>query len=84
MTATKKLKAQMQLKGFSQTTCAEKLGISYQAFNNKLLNKVEFKASEIIALCSLLDIREQEIKSYFFCEWYSQNGYKTIKKDATT
>ena len=68
MTATNKLKAQMQLKGYSQTDCAEHLGISYQAFNNKLLNKTEFKASEILALCAFLGIKKSEINSYFFCE----------------
>ena len=54
----------MAEKGFSQILLAEKLGISYQAFNNKLHNKSEFKASEIQMLCDLLCLENKD--AYFF------------------
>lgn len=73
MTATNLIKAKMVENGFSQTYCAEYIGISYQSFNNKLHNKTEFKASEIEKLCDLLDIKNKEI--YFF----ASNIAKTAK-----
>ncbi|MBR3552511.1 MAG: DUF739 family protein [Clostridia bacterium] len=63
-TNTNLLKGKMAEKGFSQILLAEKLGISYQAFNNKLHNKSEFKASEIQMLCDLLCLENKD--AYFF------------------
>lgn len=74
MTATKRLKAQMQLKGYTQTDCAKILGISYQAYNNKLNNKSQFKVDEIVALCKFLGIPKSKLNDYFFCTAISQNG----------
>lgn len=65
MTATKKLRSLMVAKGLIQSDVAAKLGISPQSFSYKLNNKVEFKASEIEALCILLDITNKD--EYFFC-----------------
>ncbi len=71
MTNTLKLKAKLAEYGLSQTTIAEMIGISYQAFNNKLNNRMlsngkraEFKVSEIEPLCKLLNIKDKD--SYFF------------------
>lgn len=72
MTNTKKLKARLVEKGMSQTEAAKAIGISYQSFNNKLRNALEFKASEIEKLCDILDISDKD--AYFFCNHISQNG----------
>ena len=72
MTATNKLKSKLIECGFTQTTIARMLNISYQAFNNKLNNKLDFKASEIDALCEILGIEDKD--AYFFCGSNSQNG----------
>ncbi len=72
MTSTNLLKAKMAEKGYNQSQIAELLGITYQSFNRKLNNKVEFKASEINKLCEILDITA--INAYFFCNSNSQNG----------
>lgn len=72
MTNTKKLKARLVEKGMSQTDAANAIGISYQSFNSKLRNAIEFKASEIEKLCDILDISDKD--AYFFCNQISQNG----------
>jgi transcriptional regulator with XRE-family HTH domain len=65
MTNTKEIRSLMAKKGLTQCDVAKALGISYQSFSYKLNNRVEFKASEIEALCVLLDIENKD--EYFFC-----------------
>lgn len=72
MTATNKLKAKLSEYRLTNEKIADKLGISAQSFSYKLNNKVEFKASEINALCKILNITDKD--DYFFCEVISQNG----------
>lgn len=72
MTATNKLKAKLSEFNLTQSEIADKLGISMQSFSYKLNNKVEFKASEIKTLCSILKITDKD--AYFFCDAISQNG----------
>lgn len=45
---------------------ASLLGISLQALYNKLNNKVEFKASEIINACRILKLKDTERDKIFF------------------
>lgn len=42
--------------GYTNKDCAEKLGISYQGFLNKLNNVSEFKYSEIVSLAEMLSL----------------------------
>lgn len=72
MTATNKLKAKLSEYNLTQSEIADMLKISMQSFSYKLNNKVEFKASEIKALCGILDITDKD--AYFFCDDISQNG----------
>lgn len=65
MTDTNELRSLIVKNGYTQTSIAEKIGISYQSFSYKLNNKVEFKVSEIKALCSILGITDKD--KYFFC-----------------
>lgn len=64
MTATNELRSLIAKKGYTQGYVASKLGISPQSFSYKINNKVEFKASEIEALCVLLCISDKD--SIFF------------------
>lgn len=72
MTATNLLKAKIKECGFTQAKVADLLGLSYQSFSYKLNNRVDFKASEIETLCTVLNIHNKD--SYFFCSLISQNG----------
>lgn len=65
MTATNELRALFVQKGYTQSVIAEKIGISRQSMSCKMNNKVEFKVSEIEALCNILGITDKN--KYFFC-----------------
>ena len=58
MTNTNLLAAAIKAKGLTQRDVADVLNISSSAFSFKMNNKTEFKASEIKAICILLDICE--------------------------
>ena len=64
LTATNLLKAKLLEMGYRQGDIAEILKISPQSFSYKLNNKIEFKASEIETLCSVLKIENKD--AYFF------------------
>lgn len=66
MTNTELLRRKMEESGYKFRYIAEKAGLSYQGFLNKLENKREFKASEIHAICELLGITESERSLIFF------------------
>lgn len=66
MTNKNLLLAKLAEKGIRREEAAEKLGISLNAFNMKLNNETEFKASEIQALSRMLGVSRQKDK-YFFC-----------------
>lgn len=72
MTNTNEIRSLIAKFGLTQADVAKALGISCQSFSYKLNNKVEFKASEIEALCDLLSIGDKDF--YFFCSAISQNG----------
>ena len=58
MIKTDELKAIIASKGLKMKFIAEQLGLSYYGFILKLDNKNEFKMSEVVALCRLLDIND--------------------------
>jgi DNA-binding XRE family transcriptional regulator len=60
MTDSNKLKAIFVEAGKKQSDVAKMLGISLTCLNNKILNKVEFKATEIQKLCDAFNIKEKE------------------------
>ena len=45
---------------------AEQIGLSYYGFLLKLTNKKEFKTSEVLALCELLQIESLKEKEEIF------------------
>ena len=52
----------------TQYSFANALGISERSLSLKLNSKVFWKNSEIVEVCKLLEIRNEEIPKYFFKE----------------
>ena len=66
MTDTKLLEQAIKASGRTKTFLAEKIGLSLAGFRNCTVNKAEFKASQIQALCVLLDISDPAQKEAIF------------------
>ena len=66
MTDTARLREKIEESGYRLGFIADKLGVSYQGFLNKLNNQTEFKASEIQCLCDLLHLKAREKEAIFF------------------
>ena len=66
MTDTMLLREKIDQSGYRLRFIANKMGLTYQCFLNKINNKSEFKASEIQALHDLLDLTEDERIAIFF------------------
>lgn len=66
MTNTKLLKKKIDLSGYKMKYIAAQLGITYYGLSKKVNNETEFKASEIQALCDLLNITGEEKEKIFF------------------
>ena len=68
MTDSRKLKAVIIEKGFTQDQIAELIGMSSTTFSYKLNNKVECKASEILIISKVLELTTQQTMDIFFAE----------------
>lgn len=66
MTDSEKLKAKIRDSGYRIRFLAEQLGISYQALYNKVDNKTQFLASEIMRFSDLLNLTPEERDDIFF------------------
>lgn len=66
MTNSEALRELISTKGFKLKFVAEHIGLSPYGFNLKMQNKQEFKTSEIVALCELLEIKSLEEKEKIF------------------
>lgn len=66
MTDTLRLRRIIKESGYKYGYVADNLGISYQAFRNKITNKTEFVPTEIEKLCNLLNIKELKDKNDIF------------------
>ena len=66
MTNTDLLKEILSDSGYKLAYVADKLGITYQGFLNKINNESEFKASEIQTLKELLNLTNKERDKIFF------------------
>jgi len=62
-----KLKGRITEKIGNQTNFAQKMKLSETTIYSKLNGKIEFKQSEILDACKILDISDYEITKYFFC-----------------
>lgn len=54
--------------GYKKTFIAERIGISYQAFLNKIEGRTEFVATEIVKFCDLLQLNNQVRDKIFFAK----------------
>lgn len=68
MTNTDLLKRKIDESGYKMQFIAEYIGVSYQALYNKIGNKTEFLASEIMKLSELLKLTDEERNEIFFAE----------------
>lgn len=66
MTNTELLVKKINESGLKVSFIAEKLGLTYQGFMNKVNNKTEFKATEVAALQQLLHLTNEEVQEIFF------------------
>lgn len=67
MTNTELLEDKIKKSGKKISYLAEKCGLSYAGFRNCVINKAEFKASQIEILCRELDITSlKERQTIFF------------------
>lgn len=64
-----KIRAKITERGMTQGEVAKIIGISANSLSRKLLGKRDFLLSEVIALCSVLEIDHPE---EIFLEGYSQ------------
>ena len=58
----------MRKKKITQQELAKQIGNTTATLNLKLNNKARFKQTEIIKICEVLDISEQDIVLYFFTQ----------------
>lgn len=71
MTNSKALRDLIGSKGLKMKYVAEYLGLSPYGFQRKVDNLQEFKTSEVVAICELLDIKSLETKERIF---FAKNG----------
>lgn len=62
-----KLRGRIREKYGTQQKFAKDLGISYTSLVQRLGGKIEFKASEMMKACDLLEIDYADAPAYFFC-----------------
>lgn len=62
----RKLKGRITEKTGNQSNFAQRMNLSETTIYSKLNGKIEFKQSEILDACKILEIPEEEIKRYFF------------------
>lgn len=68
-----KLRGRIVEKGFTLTSFAKELGMSRPTLRSKITGLVEFKASEIMLICKVLEIPFNEVGLYFFYAECPQN-----------
>ena len=61
-----KLKGKITEKLGNQSAFAQKMKLSETTIYYKLNGKIEFRQSEILNACNILDIPVEEMKDYFF------------------
>ena len=54
--------------GYTQRKLASAIGITEEQFCKKLAGQYDFKQSEILRICAVLDISRENIGRYFFTE----------------
>lgn len=67
MTNTVELEVAVKRAGLTKREIAKAMNLSEMGLYKKFQNESEFKASEIVTLCSLLNLGVTERDSIFFC-----------------
>lgn len=65
---TNKLKGRIVEVCGSQKALAQRLGVTEQTVINKLSGRTQFSIEDIVEWCSALDIKKDEVPSYFFAD----------------
>ncbi|ADG39939.1 hypothetical protein LKI_01980 [Leuconostoc kimchii IMSNU 11154] len=60
-----RLYGRIKSKGFNQSSLSREIGISAASLTNKLKG-VPFRQDEILNICKVLDISDNEMAAYFF------------------
>ena len=68
MTNTKLLREKIEQSGYKLRFIAKAIGITYQAFLNKINNRSDFRVDEMQGLYDLLGLNEEEREAIFFNE----------------
>lgn len=68
MTNTNLLEQVIANSGYKKQFLASEIGLSYQGFLNKIQNKQDFRAKEIMILCELLHISNEQKEAIFFAK----------------
>ena len=68
MSNTVLLKSAIERSGYKLSYLASKIGITPYSLTKKINNVTEFKSGEIKELCSILNIKGDEIQEYFFAD----------------
>lgn len=69
MTNGKLLEEKIQQSGLKKGFIAEKIGVTPNTLTALINNNAEFKASQIVAMCQVLNIQDDaEIKAIFFAQ----------------
>lgn len=63
-----KLRGLLREKGMTQNQLADGIGINKSSLSQKLNNVANFTAPEIFNICEFMEIKEDEIKTYFFTQ----------------
>lgn len=71
----KKLKLKIKEVYDTQEAFAQAMEMSYTALNLRLNNKVEWKNSEVIKACNLLNIPFTDVGLYFFTLKVEKQGF---------
>lgn len=66
MTNTEELIKIIKKSGYKKSYIAQKLGITTYSLQKKVENKTEFKASEIVLLSKILDIKTSSERDHIF------------------
>jgi hypothetical protein len=66
ITNTAKLKKLIDRSGLKYKAIAKSMGLTYYGLQKKINNITEFKASEIISLCKILNISNSKEKDEIF------------------
>lgn len=67
MTNVKLLDEKIQQSGLKKGYIAEKIGVNPNTFSSLMSGKTEFKVSQMVTICRILNIQDDaEIKAIFF------------------